>query len=145
MTINVKKKGNKNENDLANWLTDHGFKAWKDGMSGGGEKEKGDIVNSLDMTIETKACKNIKLMEWWRQTSKSASIHHNQPMLAIHQDGMPKENWLIVMDSHDWIEMLKDSKGHSKGQVVQEDNRQLKYKTEVAVRALKDWLKELNK
>lgn len=106
--INVKKKGNLWENKLANWLYDNGIKASKDGHSGGGSREKGDIVNSIDCTIESKACKDIKLMEWWRQVEKSASIHHNSPVLFIHQDGMRDKEWLVVLHSNDWIDTQKE-------------------------------------
>jgi len=60
------------------------------------------------MTIESKAAKNIKLMEWWKQVSKSASMQRNRPVLFIHQDGMsttPPE-WLVVMSSEDWIDLV---------------------------------------
>lgn len=107
MAINAKKKGNLWENKLATWLSGHGYKAWKDGASGGGSREKGDVGNNMDMTIESKACKNVSLMEWWGQVSTSAAIHRNQPVLFIHVDGMPDNNWLVVMDSNDWIELVK--------------------------------------
>lgn len=107
--VNVKKKGNMWENKLAKWLTEHGIKAYKDGHSGGGTREKGDIINNIDCTIESKAAKNIKLMEWWKQVEKSASIQKNQPLLFIHQDGMPDNEWLVVMHSEDWAEMAKNS------------------------------------
>ena len=105
--INVKKKGNAWENKLANWLYDNGFKAYKDGHSGGGTREKGDIVNSLDITLESKACKDIKLMEWWRQVEKNASLQGNSPQLFIHQDGMRDKEWLVVMHSEDWLYLQK--------------------------------------
>lgn len=105
--INSKKKGNIWENNLANWLRDNGIKAWKDGASGGGNREKGDIGNNMDMTIESKAGKNIKLMEWWDQVKKSAGMHQNTPVLFIHQDGMGSEDWLVVMRNHDWLEAVK--------------------------------------
>lgn len=104
---NSKKKGNIWENKLAKWLSSYGVKAYKDGFSGGGNREKGDIINNLNMTIESKAAKNIKLMEWWEQVSKSASLQRNKPVLFIHQDGMPDNNWLVVMDSNDWIEHIQ--------------------------------------
>lgn len=108
--VNSKKKGNHWENNLANWLRDNGIKAWKDGMSGGGNREKGDIGNNLNMTIESKAAKNIKLMDWWKQVKHSASQHLNAPVLFIHQDGMPEEEWLVVMNNHDWLEAIKSPK-----------------------------------
>ena len=110
MGINSKKKGNHWENNLANWLRDNGIKAWKDGMSGGGNREKGDIGNNIDMTIESKASKNISLMEWWGQVKESARLHQNTPVLFIHKDGMSENKWLVVMDSDDWLEAIKNPK-----------------------------------
>lgn len=110
--INSKKKGNLWENKLANWLFDHGIKAYKEGHSGGGDREKGDIVNNLDMTIESKAAKKIDLPDWWRQVDRAASIHGNSPVLFIHQDGMRDNEWLVVMHSEDWIDLIK--KQHEK-------------------------------
>ena len=106
MTINSKKKGNRFENRLTNWLRDKGIKAWKDSQSGGGDREKGDVGNNLDMTIESKAAKRITLPEWWKQVEASASKHGNQPVLFIHQDGMGDREWLVVMHSEDWANLV---------------------------------------
>lgn len=141
MPINSKKKGNLWENKLSNWLYKHGFKCWKDGASGGGNREKGDIGNNLDMTIESKAGKNIALPEWWRQTEKSASIHGNEPVLFIHPDGMPDDEWLVVMHSNDWIEHIKASKAHIR--VEPQNNRDLKWAMQALITALKKVLKLL--
>ena len=105
--VNSKKKGNIWENKLANWLVDNGIKAWKDGMSGGGNREKGDVGNNIDMTIESKAAKKIELLVWWKQVVRSASKHNNTPVLFIHQDGMPDKEWLVVMHNEDWINLAK--------------------------------------
>lgn len=137
MSINSKKKGNKWENKLANWLADNGFKAWKDGASGGGTREKGDIGNNLDMTIESKAYKQIKLMEWWRQVDKSASIHRNQPVLFIHQDGMPDNEWLVTMHSEDWIEMLKQARSSKQVSTNKSEDYKKKWAIDNALVALK--------
>ena len=107
--INAKKKGNLWENKLANWLSGHGIKAWKDSASGGGSREKGDVGNNIDFTIESKACKNIELMKWWRQVDKSASIHKNRPALFIHQDGMGDNEWLVTIHCEDWLDLVLDS------------------------------------
>lgn len=109
--VNVKKKGNLWENRLTNWLTEHGFKAYRDSASGGTSKEKGDISNNEGYTIESKAAKNISLMEWWRQVDKSASLQGNAPLLFIHQDGMPDNEWLVVMHNNDFIELWQGNKG----------------------------------
>ena len=107
--MNSKKKGNAWENKLTNWLRDNGIRAWRDSQSGGGNREKGDVGNNVNMTIESKAAKVVKLPEWWRQTENSASLHGNTPVLFIHQDGMPDREWLVVMHSEDWKLLVKSS------------------------------------
>jgi Holliday junction resolvase len=103
---NAKKKGNIWENKLANWLRSHGFKATKD-PSSGSHSERGDIVNEMNLTIESKSCKTVKLMEWWKQVDYAASQQKNEPALFIHVDGMRDNEWLVVMHSEDWIEHMK--------------------------------------
>ena len=104
--MNAKKKGNHGENEFANWMQSHGIKMYRNSSSGAG-LYKGDINNSLDLTIEVKTVKKINLMEAWRQVSKDSSIAHNSPVLAIRFDGMPKREWLVVTHSEDWIEHHK--------------------------------------
>ncbi len=104
--MNAKKKGNAGEHSFAKWLMGHGFKAFRNSMSGG-SVWKGDIANDLDLTIEVKTCKKINLMECWRQVNRDASIAHNSPVLAVRFDNMPRDEWLIVMHSEDWAENLK--------------------------------------
>lgn len=133
--MNSKKKGNLWENKLSNWFRDHGLKTFKDGASGGGSREKGDIGNNLDLTIESKSAKNISLMDWWRQVEKSASIHHNSPVLFIHQDGMADNSWLVVMHSEDWMDMFKNSRSTSPKTATGSDftpknDRELKWELE---------------
>lgn len=146
MTVNSKKKGNLWENKLAKWLTEHGIKAWKDSASGGGNREKGDIGNNVDLTIESKSAKSILLMPWWKQTCESASKHGNTPALFIHQDGMPDNEWLVVMHSEDFVEMLKKSREEKEVVEVEAnpmENREVRFKTERAISSLKELLKVL--
>lgn len=107
--LNAKKKGNKGEHQFAHWLMDNGIKAFRNAMSGG-SVWKGDIANNLDLTIEVKTVKKINLQECWRQVARDSSIAHNSPLLAIHFDNMPTNNWLIVINSEDWIELIKNQK-----------------------------------
>jgi len=104
--MNAKKKGNAGEWELAHWLKDNGFDAFRNCMSGG-SVWKGDVANSLDLTIEVKTVKKINLQEAWRQVNRDASTAHNSPLLAIHFDNMPKKEWLMVVHSEDWLEMIK--------------------------------------
>lgn len=104
--MNAKKKGNAGEHSFAHWMLSKGFKAFRNTMSGG-SVWKGDIANSLDCTIEVKTVKKINLMEAWRQVSRDASTAHNSPVLAIRFDHMPKDEWLCVIHSEDWAELMK--------------------------------------
>lgn len=110
--INAKKKGNRGENEFANWLHENGFKAWRNGSSGAG-LYKGDINNSMDMTFEVKTVKKLNLLKAWQQVSRDASIAHNSPALAIHFDGMGKREWLMVIHSEDFLELKKNETLHT--------------------------------
>lgn len=74
----------------------------------GGSIWKGDIANNLDLTIEVKTVKKLNLQECWRQVERDASIAHNSPVLAIKFDKMPKNEWLIVLHSDDFIEYISN-------------------------------------
>jgi len=104
--MNTKKKGNKGEHDFSHWLMENGHKAFRNTMSGG-SVWKGDIANDLDLTIEVKTVKKLNLMEAWRQVNRDASIAHNSPLLAIRFDHMPPKEWLIVLHSNDWVNLIK--------------------------------------
>jgi len=106
--MNAKKKGNHGEHELAHWLMEKGFKAFRNSMSGG-SVWKGDIANNLDMTIEVKTVKKINLLKCWQQVNRDASIAHNSPILAVRFDNMPKREWLVTMHSEDWIAMVKEN------------------------------------
>ena len=107
--INAKKKGNAGEHSFAHWMISHGFKAFRNSMSGG-SVWKGDVANDLDITFEVKTVKKINLLKAYQQVSRDASIAHNTPVLAIRFDHMPKDNWLMVINSEDWIELMKNQK-----------------------------------
>ena len=139
--INSKKKGNHGENLFANWLSDNGIKAWKDSMSGGGNREKGDVGNNIDFTFEVKTVKKVNLPAYWKQTKISAEKHHNRPCLVIHLDGMPKDSWIMIMDNWDWLDIIM---GENKIDIKYE-NTNLKWKAKRAKEAINEFLKELNK
>lgn len=107
--LNSKRKGNKGEHEFSHWLMENGIKGFRNSMSGG-SIWKGDIANNLDLTIEVKTVKKINLMDCWRQVAKDSSIAHNSPLLAIHFDHMPNKEWLMVVHSNDWLELIKNQK-----------------------------------
>lgn len=104
--MNAKKKGNAGEHAFAHFLEENGIKAFRNSMSGG-SIWKGDIANNLDLTIEVKTVKRINLMEAWKQVTKDASTAHNSPLLCIRFDHMPQKEWLMVLHSEDYVDLLK--------------------------------------
>lgn len=135
--VNVKKKGNAGEHAFSAFLQSHGFKAYKNSSSGGNEN-KSDIHNSMGMNWEVKTCKKINLFACWKQTDRDSSLARSMPMLAIHFDGMPAGEWLIVQHSSDWIEMYKNSLGEIQTvEVPQEDSREKKWAIQNAISSLK--------
>lgn len=117
-----KKKGNKGERDFANWLSSNGIKASRDPASGGGTREKSDIVNNINANFEVKTVKKLNLKEAWNQTDKASSLTHNTPYLVIHFDGMGKDEWLMVMNNYDWLDLIS-----RKENLEPFDNAELKF------------------
>lgn len=107
--MNAKKKGNKGEHAFAHFLMAHDIKAFRNSMSGG-SIWKGDIANNLDLCIEVKTVKKINLQDAWFQVNSDSSKSHATPILAIRFDQMPKDSWLVVMESSDWVELLKNKR-----------------------------------
>lgn len=103
---NAKKKGNAGENNFANWLIDNGIKAWKDGASGGGNREKADVGNNLNLHFEVKTVKKINLKEVWYKAVSECQKTHNDPVIAVHFDGMPQKEWLIVLHSNHFLDLI---------------------------------------
>ena len=108
--MNAKKKGNLWENKLANWLIKNGIKAWKDGASGGGSNEKADVGNNLNLHIESKAVKGINLLKVWNKAEFECQKTHNEPVIFIHFDSMPDDEWLTVIHSEKWLDLTKNQK-----------------------------------
>lgn len=135
--INAKKKGNHWENVWANWLRDNGIKAWKDGMSGGGNGEKGDVGNNLNLHMEVKAVKGINLQKVWKKAELECQKTHNNPLLAIHFDGMREDEFLVVINNYDWLDLVT-KKPEEKIIIEQaEDSREKKWAIGNAITALK--------
>ena len=110
MKINSKKKGNRYENLWANWLRDNGVKAYKDGASGGGTREKSDVGNDIDYSFQVTAGKKIPIQKKWRQAIRDAEMVHDTPCLVIHFDGMAEDQFLVVLNNYDWLKAIKGDK-----------------------------------
>ena len=104
--INAKKKGNAGEHSVAHFLERNGIRAFRNSMSGG-SIWKGDIANNLGLCLEVKTVKKLNLQEAWRQVQADSSKSHGIPTLFVRFDNMPKDSWLVVQESSDWIEHIK--------------------------------------
>lgn len=108
--MNAKKKGNAGENKFANWLVANGIKAFRNSSSGA-NYNKSDIHNGLNANFEVKTVKRINLKEAWGQSTKDASMTHSTPYLVIHLDGMSDGEWLMVLHSNDWLDLVTKTEG----------------------------------
>ena len=104
--MNSKRKGNAGEWAFIHWLRSKGRVASRNEGSGAFET-KGDIENDLGLVIEVKTVKKASLREFWAQVEGDAEGTHKPPVLAIHLNGMPKDKWLMVIDSEHFISLIK--------------------------------------
>ena len=141
-------KGKILEDFIADQIRDKGIdpKARRDGASGAGTREKGDICTSMmvlgqNAGIEAKNQKVLKIQEWWRQTKKLESLSR-EPVLAFKIYGEPLEETKVIIYLDTFLELVKRQNDTTEIEIP-EDNRELKYKLEKLHYALKDVLKEL--
>lgn len=108
--MSSKKKGNRGENAWANWMQTQGFSVYRNSSSGS-NANKSDAHNDLGMNFEIKTVKKLNLQRAWKQSCNDAFMSHAVPTVIIHFDGMPKDNWLVVMNNWDWLELVKKNMG----------------------------------
>lgn len=135
-----KVKGNLGEQKFTAFLQRNGIRAFWNTRSGA-TIAKGDVSNPIG-NLEVKTCKKINLQEAWRQTLRDSNLSHADPYLAIHFDSMPEGEWLIVMHSEKWIELLL---GLNEGDKIEAtyENYKLKNALRFAIEANKKVIKIL--
>ena len=123
--VNSKRKGNHWENVWARWLRDHGIKANRNSSSCAGTV-KSDVTNDIDINFEVKAGMQVpkKVYDFYEQSEKDAIATHNTPYVVMHRDGYPEDQFLIVMNNHDWLEIWRKSQ---EPKTVNSDDRELKW------------------
>ena len=134
---NPKRKGNNGELAFAEWLRSKGVKAFRDSASGGSNANKSDINTDTEFGFEVKTVKKLNLQEAWKQTDYASTVNKTVPVIAVHYDGMQKDEWLIVMHSEDWAEYAL---GEAEAKATFTDPK-AKYATQNAISALKTLLK----
>lgn len=148
-------KGKLLEDHIADRIVALGIdpKARRDGGSGNGNREKGDIITSMTVLgvnagIEAKNQKTLCIPDWWRQTKKLESLSR-EPILAFKQFGEPMGETKVVIYLETFLELVKASQAPRP--IVNDDpeiervgdDRTKKYKLEAAKRAINEALKVL--
>lgn len=140
----AKAKGKLLEDYVADQIVAKGIdpKARRDGASGAGNREKGDIITSM-MVLGQNAgfeCKNqatLSIPDWWRQTKKMESLSR-EPILAFKIFGEPLEETKVVIYLDTFLELVKLANSEKiYEEVVPEDSREKKYDIQNTIRALK--------
>lgn len=132
---NGKKKGNRNERDLAKWWKNWtGLEFSRVPASGGLRWQKkddicGDIIctdprksRRFPFSIETKFYKDInfehlilgnksaKIWEFWKQAKEDGERSGRVPILFMRYNNMPKDTWFTVVELKVFNIILKNSK-----------------------------------
>lgn len=145
----AKAKGKLLEDYVADQIVLKGIdkKAHRDGASGAGNREKGDINTSMmvlgqNAGIECKNQATLHIPDWWRQTRKLQSLSR-EPVLAFKMFGEAMEETKVVIYLDTFLELVKLSNTDKiYEEVTPEDSNQKKWKIQSAITALKNLLKE---
>lgn len=133
----ARQKGKLLEDYVADQIVAHGLDphARRDGGSGNGNREKGDIVTSMTIFgqnagIECKNQKSLAIPEWWRQAQKLESLGR-EPILAFKQFGEPMEATKVVIYLDTFLRLVK----HGRENVIEiktaePEDRETKYALE---------------
>jgi hypothetical protein len=144
--MKTKEKGKLLENWVADRLVETGLdvRARRDGASGAGSREKGDIstdvqIGGRNLGIECKNHKTLHIQDWWKQTRKLESLGR-EPVLAfkLPHDGL--EGTLVVIYLETLLELLQGNSGSLEPIT---EKPEIKWKVKRAKEAINDLLKVL--
>lgn len=144
--MKTKEKGKILENHIADRLVETGLdpRARRDGASGAGNREKGDIstsvsINGRNLGIECKNHKTLHIPEWWKQ-AKKLEVLGREPVLAfkIPQDGL--EGTLVVIYLETLLELIQGNSGALKSIV---EKPEIAWKAKRAKDAINELMKVL--
>jgi len=142
MTINSKIIGNNAENDWATFLKNRGIDklARRDKQSGGGNKEKSDIGNSLNINFEVKAGNQVpkKLEDFYAQSLNAACKTHTIPYVILKRRFKRQDEFLVVMNGFDWADLYKRAREPKK---VDSADREIGWALKGVIMACKKLLK----
>ena len=148
----ARQKGKDLENHVADLIRAKGIdpKAVRDGASGAGNREKGDITTSMmilnqNAGIECKNHKSLAIPEWWRQTKKLEALGR-EPVLVFKIDGELWEDTKCVIYLETLLDLVVAVSGVREVKVkeISDDGaRDIRYKAQRAVQSAKELIKEL--
>ncbi len=144
----VKAKGKLLEDYVADQIVVKNIdvKARRDGGSGSGNREKGDISTSMivlgrNAGIECKNQKVLKIQEWWKQTIKLQGLGR-EPILVFKTFGDPLGETKAVIYLDTLLELTKKSQGDKIVEYTpEEDSREKKWAIQNTISSLKKLLK----
>ena len=141
-----KRKGAILEDFVADRLVETGLdpRAKRDGASGAGTREKGDVstavaINGRNLGIECKNHKNVAIPEWWKQTKKLEELGR-EPILVFKMNREPLEGSLVCIYFETLLELLSGNAEELKSIT---EKPEIQYKAKRAKEAINDLIKVL--
>lgn len=140
----ARQKGKDLEDYVADQIVALGIdpRARRDGASGAGNREKGDIQTSMmvlgqNVGIECKHTSTILIQEWWRQTKKMESLSR-EPVLVFKQTNDTYEGTRVVIYLDTFLRLAKLAEGKQEvfNPSETQDDRNLRYKLDNLKRAI---------
>ena len=135
-------KGKALENEMANLLVSYGIDktAMRQVGSGSGLR-KGDIHNSIGLTIE---CKNTKTFNWKAAAEqvKKESLGYGTEVIIWHPPQKPLDDSVAIINVHYYFELLKKSQ-EPKTAASLAENKAIRWKLQNLIRSAKEVLNEL--
>ena len=144
--MKTKEKGKLLENWVADRLAETGLdvRAKRDGASGAGNREKGDVstcvqINGRNLGIECKNHKSLHIPEWWKQ-AKKMEVLGREPVLVfkIPQDSLNGSMVVIYLET--LLELLAGNTERLESIVEKPD---IKWRAKKAKDAINDLMKYL--
>lgn len=131
------KKGQALEDFVADELRINGLdhNARRTNGSGNG-LEKGDVYNSLNLSIECKNQEKLTPLQWWGQCLRDSKVTHATPVLVFNNPKEPLENSSVMIEWSYFMQLLVSISNHrSSGEIL--DKYTIKHHLEQAIVHLK--------
>lgn len=107
---NPKLKGVRGEKEIVNLLRETGVDttARRDPGSGGGNRDKTDVINSIDYVIEVKRQERLNIFNAIEQAEGYSEMNHAVPSVFFKRNRMTE--WWVAIPYSEWGKLKKRSK-----------------------------------